>query len=207
MEKRINLRAEALKYVLPHVSTDVSRMALQAVCCEPSGLIVATDGCSLAFHRSGAEPFNGPSELIAFDKPKGLTAAKIVTVRVTFDDRDNMGRPMVANLLNSAGTIIGAATCYRLDASFPDWRKVYNPSNSGGFRSISLRSDLLARFTVKTGSDDGNPILARFDSHDSATLIQWPREPEAMGLVMPVLAGEDMRKEDALSAWRRLSTI
>jgi hypothetical protein len=198
MPRTITLHAAALRYVLPHVSTEESRPTLHGVFIEPSGLAVATNGHTLGVHRTAAEPHNAPA-LLRFREPRKLTAAKVETIAVTLPDAPDA--PAAVTLYGKLGIcdVVGATFADMMDPrDFPAWRHVYRPREDGQpVPSIGLDPALADRFAVGVGRQTGKVSLA-FDGLTGAVLVRYPDEPNALGLWMPC---RDVVEGSPVDAW------
>lgn len=199
MPRTITLHAAALRYVLPHVSTD--RPTLTGVLVEPSGLAVATNGHTLGVHRYAADPHEAAA-LLRFHEPRKLTAAKVETLAVTLPDTLDTA-PVAVTLYDSVGRIIGATLADTLDPrDFPTWRNVYRPREDGQpVATIGLDPALADRFAVKVGRQTGKVSLA-FDGASRCMLVRYPDAPDALGLWMPCT---DKVTGAAVAAWEAVT--
>jgi hypothetical protein len=206
MPRTITIHAAALRYVLPHVSTEDSRPTLHGVYIEPSGLAVATNGYTLGVHRTAAEPHDAPA-LLRFREPRKLTAAKVETIAVTLPDAPDSSVlsvpdvPVAVTLYGKLGAcdVVGATFADMMDPrDFPTWRNVYRPREDGQpVPSIGLDPALADRFAVGVGRQTGKVSLA-FDGANGAVLVRYPDEPNALGLWMPC---RDVVEGSPVDAW------
>ena len=189
MPRIITISASALRYVLPHVSTDESRPTLHRVLFEPSGLAIATNGHTLGVHRNATEPHTEPT-LLRFHEPRKLTAGKVDRIVVTIPDRNEQPTqwttaPVTLYGKLGVGHVVGATFADVMDA-FPLWRAAYRPreGDAAPVSTLALDPALLDRFAVKVGRQTGKVSLS-LDGPSGAILVRYPDEPNAVGLLMP----------------------
>lgn len=192
MPRTLTIHADALRYVLPHVSTEESRPTLHGVMFEPSGLAVATNGYTLGAHRNATEPHAAPV-LLRFQEPRKLTAGKVHRITITIPDEltgpDAHGWNLPVTLYGKLGEshTVGATFADMLPANtFPLWRTVYRPreGDAAPVTTLALDPALLDRFAVGVGRQTGKVALS-LDGPDGAILVRYPDEPDAVGLLMP----------------------
>lgn len=184
MPRTITIHADALRYVLPHVSTEESRPTLQGVLFEPSGLAIATNGHTLGAHRNATEPHAEPT-LLRFHEPRKLTAGKVDRIVVEIPD-DSRLNP-TATLYNGSGHLVGVSLADMLEApSFPLWRTVYRTcgGDAAPVSTLALDPALLDRFAVGVGRQTGK-VSFSLDGPSGAILVRYPDQPNAVGLLMP----------------------
>ena len=185
MLRTITIHADALRYVLPHVSTEESRPTLHGVLFEPSGLAIATNGHTLGAHRNATEPHTEPT-LLRFHEPRKLTAGKVDFIVVSINEPN---APAAVTLYGKLGHghVVGATFADVMDASsFPLWRTVYRPreGDAAPVSTLALDPALLDRFAVGVGRQTGKVSLS-LDGPSGAILVRYPDEPNAVGLLMP----------------------
>lgn len=207
MPRTLTIHADALRYVLPHVSTEESRPNLQGVLFEPTGLAVATNGYTLGAHRHATEP-HARAVVLRFHEPRKLLASKVDTITVEIPDALDAdgahGWNLPVTLYGKLGAshAVGATFADMLDASgFPLWRTVYRPATDPTpVASIGLDPELAARFTVGAKGYAAK-ISVTFDGASGAALVRYPSQPDALGLWMPC---RDIVTGSAADAWRDL---
>lgn len=191
MPRTLTIHADALRYVLPHVSTEESRPTLHGVLFEPSGLAVATNGYTLGAHRNATEPHAEPT-LLRFHEPRKLAAGKVHRITVTIPDRNDqptqwMTAPVTLYGKLGDAHVVGATFADVMHApDFPLWRTVYRPreGDAAPVTALALDPALFDKFAVGTGRQTGKVSLS-LDGPAGAILVRYPDEPAAVGLLMP----------------------
>ena len=178
MHATVTLSVRALRYVLPHVSTEASRPTLGGVLLEPAGVIVATNGKTLVAHKAACSGVTRPI-ILAFPK----IAAKGHTL--SFAMPDTTGGPIVARVFSERGPEIETIILREVEGPFPNWRNVFPASDAKPVPSIGVDPGLVARFYVK-GAKSLESIALEFFAPESAIRVTYPKNDDVAGLIMPV---------------------
>lgn len=202
------INAAALRYVLPHVSSEESRPMLTGVLVKETGTIAATNGKTLATHLNAAtvDPGYGRSAgsvVLSFHKPKSVIARNVHTVSVALEDGSDTA---TVTLLNDKGQPVGVTLATVRDArDFPNIDNllagVGERVTEGGkpLPRIALDPELLSLFSVTPSKyDNPHPVELIFSDARSSVLVLWQRNPDALGLIMPC----QPTKEEELTIWR-----
>jgi hypothetical protein len=179
---RVTLSVRALRYVLPHVSTESSRPILGGVLLEPCGVIVATNGKTLVAHAHAVSGVTRPL-ILAFPK----IAAKGDTLEFTMPEADSSS-PIVARVLASSGMELERIILREVEGPFPNWRNVFPASDAKPVPSIGVDPELIARFHMKGKSLES--IALEFFAPESAIRVTYPKNDDVAGLIMPVRVNE-----------------
>lgn len=200
MPRTISITANALRFVLPHLCTEPGRPVLGALYVEPSGTITATNSKTLVTHRNAAT-LDGPAVLLAFQKPKALTARSVD--RVTLDIPDGPTPTMTATLLDKNGRPIGSTLATLVEGPYPETRQLFRRAAAvirGEHPPISalcLDPALVALFDVH----NGGPVSLHFDGDRGGAVVLWGTNPDAIGLLMPCQPlPENLRNDGAAFA-------
>ena len=175
----VTLSVRALRYVLPHVSTEASRPILNGVLLEPAGVIVATNGKTLAAHKTAC---SGVTRPIILALPK--IAAKADTLEFAMPDADS-SNPIVARVIAYNGMELERIILREVEGPFPSWRNVFPASDAKPVPSIGVDPELVARFYVK-GAKSLESIALEFFAPESAIRVTYPKNDNVAGLIMPV---------------------
>lgn len=192
MPYTVTLHADALRYVLPHVSPEASRPILNALNVSACGRITASNGVTIATHASGAEP--GTPCLLTFSKPKALISPRVF--RVTVHVSDTLGHACSVFLWDRKGRAIGSGLAEEIEGPFPDlsgiFRGIGDVIRAGNpIPGVSLDPARVALFDVP----GAGPVRLSFDSDARPIAVTWARCPEALALLMPcrdITSGEDL---------------
>lgn len=179
MATTVTLSVRALRYVLPHVSTEASRPILNGVLLEPAGVIVATNGKTLVAHKFA---YSGVTRPIILAFPK--IAAKADTLAFTMPETD-IPSPIVARVLAASGMELERIILREVEGPFPNWRNVFPASDAKPVPSIGVDPELVARFYVK-GAKSLESIALDFFAPGSAIRVSYPKNDDVAGLIMPV---------------------
>jgi hypothetical protein len=197
----ITIAADTLRLALPHLSTEASRPILNALCVESTGVIVATNGHTLAAIPAAAtwsEDDDAPASdvLIRFHKPREAMARKVEAVRFDSDGTPQAG--VVVTLLGTCGTVIGAALADIVDGPFPDWRQVVpREEKREAVSHIGMNPDVLARF------DSWGTMSLTFHGERTGVVIRSSTNEHAIGLLMPATYRADLVVSD-IPMWARI---
>ena len=175
---KVTLSVRALRYVLPHVSTEASRPILGGVLLEPSGVIVSTSGKTLVAHKTAASGVTRPL-IIAFPKISAKAAL------IEFLMPDVTGGPIVARVVGDRGLEIETIVLREVEGPFPTWRAVFPASDAKPVPSLGVDPELVARFHVK-GAKALESIALEFFAAESAIRVTYPKNEDVAGLIMPV---------------------
>lgn len=175
----ITISADALRLVLPHLSSEESRPTLGTLLVESSGAIVATNGHTLAAHDQAAS--NVPRDMtVRFHKPREAMARKVDRVEIDTDGSPT-AHGIAARLFDRVGKLIGATLCDITDDRFPDWRAVVPSGDPTPCAFLGLKiEDVGERFAA------WGPLHCAFTGPTSPVMVCPDNHPDLFGLWMPV---------------------
>ena len=176
---KVTVSVPALRSVLPHVSTEASRPILNGVFLEPAGVVVATNGRTLAAHKFAASGVTRPV-ILAFPK----LPAKAATLEFPMPENGD-STPIVARVLSASGLELDRVILREVEGPFPTWRNVFPASDAKPIPAIGIDPELVARFTVK-GGKALEPVALEFFHAESAVRVTYPNNADFAGLIMPI---------------------
>lgn len=195
MRYNISITANALRYVLPHVSSEASRPILSGVLVKETGTIAATNGKTLACHLHAATiaaPYGDSAgrALLVFQKPKAVIARNVETVSVALETGNDSA---TVTLFDSRGNVLGLTLATVLDPKeYPNvdhlLAGVGERVTDGGkpIPRIAIDPELFTLFSVTTGKyRSPEPCELLFSDSRSSVSVLWHRNPDAFGLIMP----------------------
>ena len=175
----VTLSVPAIRFVLPHISTEASRPILNGVLLEPAGVVVATNGKTLAAHKFAVSGVTRPI-ILAFPK----LPAKAATLEFAMPPVDSR-EPIMARVLAASGLELDRVILREVEGPFPNWRNVFPASDAKPIPAIGIDPDLVARFVVK-GAKELEPVLLEFFDAQSAVRVTCPNNADFAGLIMPI---------------------
>jgi DNA polymerase III sliding clamp (beta) subunit (PCNA family) len=169
---------------LPHVSVEASRPILNGVLLEPAGVVVATNGRTLAAHKFAASGVTRPV-ILAFPK----LPAKAATLEFPMPENGD-STPIVARVLSASGLELDRVIIREVEGPFPAWRNVFPASDAKPIPAIGIDPELVARFAVKNGTGKNHllttePVAFEFFHAESAVRVTYPKNDDFAGLIMP----------------------
>ena len=176
---KVTVSVPALRSVLPHVSTEASRPVLNGVLLEPAGVVVATNGKTLAAHKFAVSGVTRPI-ILAFPK----LPAKAATLEFAMPDRIDIA-PIVARVLAASGLELDRVILREVEGPFPAWRNVFPASDAKPIPAICIDPELVARFVVK-GGKALESVLLEFFEPQSAVRVTYANNADFAGLIMPI---------------------
>ena len=176
------IHADALRYVLPHVSKEESRPILNGMYCEPSGVIVATGGHTLCMHANAVEGLPRPI-ILRFEKVASVTAKKVDHITFDVTDTPDYSTPVMVTLRTSYGAPMGATLAYEVEGPYPHYRNVLPREESAApLGQVAIDPAKLDRFSV-----NGHAVTLDFHGATSAIGVRYAQNPNAYGLIMPMV--------------------
>lgn len=175
----VTLSVPALRSVLPHVSTEASRPILNGVLLEPAGVVVATNGKTLAAHRFAASGVTRPT-ILAFPKLPAKADTLEFAMPMVYSRE-----PIVARVLAASGLELDRVILREVEGPFPPWRNVFPASDAKPIPAIGIDPELVARFAVK-GGKALEPVALEFFHAESAVRVTYPNNADFAGLIMPI---------------------
>lgn len=185
-----SVSSAALRLVAPHVSPEASRPVLNGLYLELGGVMVATNGCTLAAlpdsHNAPASLLlAGPWHKVAKDKGRAASdlhayaTGAVGWVTVTLDGE---GRFTAVN--NTTGNAISGEV---LAYTYPNWRQVIPRTVPDTTPSaVALDPRLLALFDDTTGKYDAAVVSLHFGARDRDPIrVSRKAFPRFVGLIMP----------------------
>jgi hypothetical protein len=181
MSRTISVSADVFRRILPHVSTD--RPTLSGVLFEASGVVVATDGHTLAAIPNAVEGLTA-DVIVKFPEPRKLTPQKVERVTLTFSD----GAPSVAvTMYDAYDRTIGASFGEVIEGPYPSWRHIVQTfGEHRPVEAMGIDPGKLARFTeYVVGKKHRAPaVTLDFNGPERAVVVRWD-DSEGVGFIMP----------------------
>lgn len=198
-----SLNADLFRIVAAFVSKEETRYYLQGVQVERhpvrGAILVATDG-----HR--ALVMHDEDAVLSTDFPEYGYIVKLdaATLKACKPNRkDNATRRLVANSSDTTQPLtvvlegpVAIAPNWRIDGSFPDWRRIVpNPSFTAS-DTIALDASYLATFGTAAKELTGSPKVSITGPADGPMLINFT-DDRAFGVLMPLR----WKGETQIPAW------
>ena len=203
--RTIIITADAVRHLLPFTSSDEKRPNLAAICIEPSGIAIATDGHTLlAIRGAAAQHADRPDTdtLVRFDKtpPVRAQSVRIVLPDVLTYSGQNGRRyngettPFTVEYLDAFGRVIGAGTAVAIEGPYPGWRRILPDRTYASGPSVTFNARLLKRFDVV--AKDVGAAVRILHTESEADMLAHPAvfgacvvdmgNPDYLGLMMPL---------------------
>lgn len=188
----ITILADALRFALPHVSTEERRPILNGLLVEPSGVICATNGHSMLAYRHAATGATAPV-ILAFAKPTEVTKKAVHSITLEVPEADANGNVravtgIVATVRDMFEHPIGVTLVDIVEGPFPYWRQVFPRPDQEAVSTdyIGFSPAVAARFNKSSDK----PYHMTLYGPQRAVVVQWAHDGNALGLWMPCVPYE-----------------
>jgi hypothetical protein len=178
-----------LKVLFSNVPKTDARWYLLGICVDPSGYLVATDGCALAEYVHPSMVSDGLSTAVANWLVRNNRSSLIIEPWKLAARGDVRIEIRETELLAHQGS--NSILLNTVDGTFPDWRRVSCwqketwPASEAGkvpaVERIGVNPHMLTRFAPKKGSF----LKVEFDTEHSSMRVS-SKDHEVRGSIMPV---------------------